>query len=409
MSNLYIKTIEINKIYHLNDFSISMSDDSPHLLLTGKNGSGKTVLLNAIADFLNMVRNDKSLSFLKYNKLLDYWKQSYSQAKDEGTKSHAKLMIDNYTRDVNLAFGKLNLVIPEIYNISDQYQQGLFIFAFYSAHRQVFMSEPKNPTKPQINRSADMKVSSTGQFLNFMSDLKIQEALARNEEQEEEANRIKEWFDSFVSLLKKLFDDRSLELLFDYRDYSFRISTQGKSFKFTELSDGFAAAIDIIADLIMKMQDDKSISHVYNKKGIVLIDEIETHLHLSLQKDIMQILTSVFPNIQFIVTTHSPFVLSSLDNSTAFDLEHREAIDDLSEYSYESLAEGYFGVKTESSYVGNKLAELKYLISKEVLEADELARAKAIIEDFYKIPEIISPFYVGEFRDLMIRKGDRLK
>lgn len=408
MSNLYIQSIEINKIFHLQGFTIRMSESSPHLILTGKNGSGKTVLLNAIADFLNMVRSSKSLHFLDYKKNLAIWEQEYSQAKDERSKNHAKNMIETYRSEYENAFGKVNLIIPEIFKISDQYQQGQFVFACYSAHRHVIMSEPQNPTKPRINKSADIKSSSTDQFLNFMSDLKIQEALARNEKQFEDANKINEWFDSFVSLLRSLFDDSNLELVFDYRDYSFRIKTQGKLFKFTELSDGFVAAIDIIADLIMKMQDEKSVSHVYDKSGIVLIDEIETHLHLSLQKDILKLLTSVFPNIQFIVTTHSPFVLSSLNTATAFDLEHQDPINDLSEYSYESLAEGYFGVKTESSYIGNKLADLKLLLSKDVLDAEELARAKAIIADFNNIPEIISPLYVGEFRDLMIKRRDRL-
>ena len=48
--NYYIKNIHINNLYHLHDFDISIADEkTPHLMLTGKNGSGKTVLLNAIA------------------------------------------------------------------------------------------------------------------------------------------------------------------------------------------------------------------------------------------------------------------------------------------------------------------------------------------------------------------------
>ena len=52
--NRYIKEIHINKLFHLQDISIPIADEkSPHLILTGKNGSGKTVLLNAIAEFLD--------------------------------------------------------------------------------------------------------------------------------------------------------------------------------------------------------------------------------------------------------------------------------------------------------------------------------------------------------------------
>lgn len=77
------------------------------------------------------------------------------------------------------------------------------------------------------------------------------------------------------------------------------------------------------------------------KEGIVLIDEIETHLHLGMQKIILPLLTTMFPNIQFIVTTHSPFILNSLRDAIAYDLENREQISDLTDYSYEALAEGY--------------------------------------------------------------------
>lgn len=82
-------------------------------------------------------------------------------------------------------------------------------------------------------------------------------------------------------------------------------------------------------------------------EDIVLIDEIETHLYLELQKQILPLLASFFPNVQFIVSTHSPFVLSSLKNSVAFDLE--KAIADLTDYSYSTLVEGYFGVSLDSS------------------------------------------------------------
>ena len=135
------------------------------------------------------------------------------------------------------------------------------------------------------------------------------------------------------------FEDENLKLKFNYKDYSFKILTNGKSFKFTELSDGFVAILDIVADLILRMQSDGSLSMEFSKPGIVMIDEIETHLHLKLQKMILPMLTTLFPNIQFIVTSHSPFVLSSLPNATAYDLEHQEPITNLTDYSYQALSQ----------------------------------------------------------------------
>ena len=202
-----------------------------------------------------------------------------------------------------------------------------------------------------------------------MADLKIQQALAKNEGLADDAEKIEDWFTSFEGILKQIFNDQALQLKFNYKDYSFVICNNGKEFRFTQLSAGYAAALDIVVDLMLKMQQVNALRRVYDMPGIVLIDEIETHLHLQLQKQILPILTGLFPRIQFIVTSHSPFVLNSLKNVTVFDLEHQEAIEELTEYSYESLTEGYFGVHTESSYIGHKLGKLKSLLNKGRQEA----------------------------------------
>jgi len=233
--------------------------------------------------------------------------------------------------------------------------------------------------------------------------------LARNEQETEDADQIHQWFIDFEQLLKQIYQDEELKLEFNYKDYSFRIHTEGKRFKFTEMSDGFAAILDIVADLILKMQTKNNLTRVYQKKGIVLIDEVETHLHLELQRIIMPILTRIFPNIQFIITTHSPFVLSSMDNAVAFDLEHQEIIDELTDYSYEALAEGYFGVRTESSYMEMQLNTLKELLAKENLTMTDKQTIKLLSNDFEKIPESISPSIVGNYLQLKNQYAPLLK
>ena len=80
---------------------------------------------------------------------------------------------------------------------------------------------------------------------------------------------------------------------------------------------------DIINDLIMRVEKKGD-----NTEGIVLIDEIETHLHLELQKEILSLLVQMYPKIQFIVSTHSPFILSSIDNAVIFDLENTTLVSD---------------------------------------------------------------------------------
>ena len=400
--NYYIKNIHVNQLYHLHNFDIPIADEkTPHLMLTGKNGSGKTVLLNAIASFLDNIKNDKSLGFTKYREHLEYNRNKLSREMQDAQKlMQTKNNINFYQSQIDKVFGQIELDFVDVANMIEDYQKEDFIIAFYQAARKTQMIEPKNPTKPELKGKGDVRSTVTNQFLNFLSDLKIQEALARNEQQFNDAEQIAQWFASFENLLQQIYQDKDLELKFNYKDYSFKICTEGKEFKFTQTSDGFAAILDIVADLILKMQTPDNLTRAYQKKGIVLIDEVETHLHLELQKVIMPILTKVFPNIQFIITTHSPFVLNSLNNAVAFDLERREVIDELTQYSYEALAEGYFGVSSESSYLEMQLATLGSLLQKKELSDADKSTIRYLIIDLDKVSESVSPNIVGAYLGL---------
>ena len=363
--NRYINNIHINQVRHLKDIDISLEKEAyPHLMITGKNGSGKTSLLNAIADHIERVANDKHKDFEAYERHIEYFEK---QLKDNPQNTLSiEQQLQHSKNQYELFFGEVTVTFEDVDSLIRKYQDGNFIIAFYEAHRTIKnLQEPITPTKPELQDKWGIKQTSTQEFLKFLAHLKVQEALARNEKLEKDANQIREWFVNFEELLGEIFQDKDLQLHFYYKDYSFKILTKGKEFKFTELSDGFAAVLDIVVDLILKMQHKNQLTRAYECEGIVLVDEIETHLHLELQKVIMPLLTEIFPNIQFIVTTHSPFVLSSLSNAVAFDLEHQEIIEDLTEYSYESLAEGYFGVKTASSYMGMQLDRLEELLKKE--------------------------------------------
>ena len=392
--NRYIKNIHINKVRHLKDINISLEKDAyPHLMITGKNGSGKTSMLNAMAEYIEEFVKETNKGIIQTLKKEEEYDPDNILAIEEQLNIREKIY-----REI---LEKLSITFENLNTLKQKYQDGNFIIAFYEAHRTIKkLQEPKTPTKPKLQDKWGIKQPSTQEFLKFLADLKIQEALARNEKLEKDANQIREWFVNFEKLLGEIFQDKDLQLHFNYKDYSFKILTKEKEFKFTELSDGFAAVLDIVVDLILKMQHKNQLTRAYECEGIVLVDEIETHLHLELQKVIMPLLTEIFPNIQFIVTTHSPFVLSSLSNAVAFDLEHQEIIEDLTEYSYESLAEGYFGVKTASSYMGMQLGRLEELLKKEVLSLSEKSELKDLICDFDKIPEVVSPKIIGRYLQL---------
>ncbi len=107
-----------------------------------------------------------------------------------------------------------------------------------------------------------------------------------------------------------------------------------------QLSDGFSSVLQLVSELLLRMEAVTAGS--YEVSGIVLIDEIETHLHIKLQKAILPFLTDFFPNIQFIVTTHSPFVLTSLNDAVVFDLESKSRRENMAPMSASTVVEEYF-------------------------------------------------------------------
>ena len=393
--NYFIKNIHVNKLLHLENFDIPISDAKyPHLIITGKNGSGKTVLLNAIANLLEQLKNDENLEGLRYNRYSFGREIKYD---------------DRFHSDYRLNDKSISCDIIGIAYVLEKYINKEFVMAFYQADRSFKMIEPDSPTKANVD-IGNIRETASDQFIKFLVDLKFQELLAISNQEKEHELAIKSWFIEFEKLLKGIFQKENLTLSFNQeKKYTFKIKTDEQTFGFNEMSDGFKAAINIVADLILKMQSDGKLSDAYQKEGIVLIDEIETHLHLGLQKIIMPLLTKIFPNIQFIVTTHSPFVLSSMDNAVAFDLEQRSPIDDLTDYSYSSLAEGYFGVRPESNNVRMRLDELTKLLSKDYLTSSERMDVKLLVEDFEKIPEALSPSVVGEFLQIKLKYADKIK
>lgn len=227
----FITNIKINHLYHLQDFDIPCGqEESPHLLITGKNGSGKTVLLDAIASFLDRIKDDKNIEFTNYRKNLTFWESQLSTASDEQKRLQAQNKIDFYNRRIKELCGQVELTFDNVANLVEEYQEGNFIITLYEADRsksKAHIVEPESPTKPQYQMKGNVRQTVTSQFLNFLADLKIQEALARNERQMDDADKIHQWFDSFERLLQQIYQDKDLRLEFNYRDYSFRINTGG--------------------------------------------------------------------------------------------------------------------------------------------------------------------------------------
>ena len=99
-------------------------------------------------------------------------------------------------------------------------------------------------------------------------------------------------------------------------------NSEGVDLQIDQLSGGYKAVLSVIADIAKRlpMANPDSLNPL-EEKAVILIDELDLHLHPKWQKEIVADLKRTFPNSQFIVSTHSPFIVQSLDADELFDIE----------------------------------------------------------------------------------------
>lgn len=90
-----------------------------------------------------------------------------------------------------------------------------------------------------------------------------------------------------------------------------------------KLSTGFVSIVKIFQEIVVGYGGWSNLQDLSLVDGVVFIDEIEAHLHISWQTKIINILKEFFPNTTFYITTHSPLVLAGLKDGEAYELyEH---------------------------------------------------------------------------------------
>ncbi|TWV99686.1 AAA family ATPase [Chitinophaga pinensis] len=385
MSNIFITSINIGEVLNVKQLRISLStDERKHLIITGRNGSGKTSLLLALKAFIKTHLVNASL-------VVGVPVVNMEENSDRFPVKGLEL--------------KLNSRQAEIIN---EIRAGKFIVAFFDSKRESSFNKPTGISKVEFKPRYSLDDKIAREFIQYIVNLKADRSFAKDENEDAVVAEVDSWFSRFEKSLAELFGNPEIKLSFDRKNYNFNLLEPGKSpYNLNELSDGYSAILSIITELILRMDsiDAKS----YDVEGIVLIDEVETHLHIELQKKILPFLTSFFPKIQFIVTTHSPFVLSSIENAVICDLEKKIVTDDLSGYSYDTLIESYFEADKYSTVLKNKIQEYERLMAKESLQDSEklkLEELKRYIED---VPKFLADELAVKIQQIQLKKLNNKK
>ena len=410
MKEYFISEIDIEKLYHLSDIKIKLdSNKRQHLLLTGKNGSGKTSLLLEIEKFLRAI-NDEKLSqvFDQYPTWINEAKKKVLSASSDSEKYAADKDLKQCLGFLKKYSDGVQINLNQYEGLEMMYHNGKFITAYFPSERKAQFMRPNGVENITLENTYGIDESAGDILLKYMVHLKTQQAYARNEGDQTTANQIQKWFDRFDSALQILLDEESIHIEYDYKKYDFKIRQNGREpFSFNELSDGYSSVIYIVSDLILRMDKNRLLEDKiseYDYQGIVLIDELETHLHIELQKKIFPFLTKFFPKIQFIVTTHSPYILNSISNAKAYDLERQVELDNLSGFSSDDLAEGYFEADAYSDELKNSLNRYEELCLRNDLTEDERAERAEIRIKFKNISTELSGVAKERFEDIERRR-----
>jgi predicted ATP-binding protein involved in virulence len=123
------------------------------------------------------------------------------------------------------------------------------------------------------------------------------------------------------------------------------VDKAGVALDLSQLSDGERSFLAMICDLGRRLAlANPLLDQPLHGAGVVLIDELELHLHPKWQREVSEKLRMTFPNIQFIATTHSPFIIQAMRPGELINLDPEEFAE-YADKSIEDIAENVMGVE----------------------------------------------------------------
>lgn len=403
--HLHIKQLELENFRCFEKLIIELH---PHLnVFFGENGSGKSSIIGAInillgniisvlgtnsavktdfayEDIFNTSKN-ASIYLTLYDKvLLSFGIQGSKTIKDGSFSTQTVLLMDQleaYVKNIIdiLVTNKDNLRIP--------------IFVSYKSTRytEYHMMKNQEPYKISAKSCYDDAICWNMGYDNFFKWFKEREDLELQKFKKE-----KNYLDKQIQAVRNataLVNNFS-NFSFDREAWQFVLEKNGNQVFFNQLSDGERGYILLVGDIARRLAiANPGLENPLEGDGIILIDEIELHLHPKWQRMIIPGLLKAFPNCQFIVTSHSPQVLGEIkDNNSIWILEEdQEPYHPDRAYGMESseLLREVMGAESLNAHVNNALEEIDRLIARKKFEEARSA-IQTLAKETGEIPAIIS-------------------
>lgn len=159
---------------------------------------------------------------------------------------------------------------------------------------------------------------------------------------------------------------------------------QGMDLEIEQLSGGYKAVLSVVADIAKRLSIANPLSaNPLEEEAIILIDELDLHLHPKWQKTIVDDLKRTFPNCQFIISTHSPFVIQALHAHELFDIsimQYAEGNGSYNGWSIDAIQEEKMGVEKKTPLYNTMIAEFS-----DAIDNENYATAKTLYEELLRM------------------------
>lgn len=389
-----ISKISLKNFRGINNIDLDLNQEST--VFFGINGSGKSSILHAIIilysqiisvlgqgkfkNKINFVDNDISYgnSFSEVKIDFSIEEQIFSYHRQFEKKTNKRTYSQ---RDLQAICEYLR----ENYILNDE--NGLPVFAHYGFNRAVLDIPLKIKQKHNFEKIMAFEKSYLigTDFRTFFEWFRNQEDI----ENEQKVNDTIDYVDHQLNAVRKAingFLPGFSNLRVQRNPLRMVISKLNKKMEISQLSDGEKCTFAMIGDLARRLAiANPSMPDPLNGAGVVLIDEIELHLHPEWQRTILPTLVKTFPNIQFIVTTHSPQVLGEIKDMNVFRLERSgdsiqcKRIKSTFGRNSGFILEQFMDADEKNINVKNEIIEMYKLINNK-----DFAGAKKIIDDLSK-------------------------
>ncbi|KYC39033.1 ATP-binding protein [Scytonema hofmannii PCC 7110] len=334
------------------------------IVLIGINGAGKSSVLDCmaimLAQFVARLRNSKKVEVrLTENDInihSDFTANTITILTGERESLSWRMVQERVYRQNPSNYDEINNYIKRLQeNFKKQPNLNLPVMVYYQTHRMVLKnpytlnSKGSKKAKKEVHYQfyAYEKAFSTGvnNFQDFFDWFKEEEdyeneiRLRGNSDYRNPKleivrraiiNFLERFSNSHFSDLRVVRSITERNANFDQisSQPSLTITKNSQDLRLEQLSDGEKMLLMLVTDLARRLAiANPSSNDALSGEGIVLIDEIDLHLHPQWQRTVIRSLTQTFPNCQFIVTTHSPQVLSGVRRENVFILENSQLIE----------------------------------------------------------------------------------